>query len=687
MTTAAKKPVFLSHVNGLRAIAILGILFYHLNSAYCPAGYFGVDAFLIISGYFLLASLLKAESPGDIHYGSYLLKKSWRILIPWLAVTFVFCFGSVDYVLPADRDTMCCTSARGAFFGTEFLINNLFDFLNQIIHINFFLHIWYLSLICQMYIFLPLLVMLLLWLGRGKKLLVGVLAVFGLLSLALYALTTEPQVPESIRKALLSATGMKTAYYHLLPRMWEVLLGGVVLLLPAWQERPRLRMLLESLSMIALIASFFWYETGTPRVYVAAIAALLFIRYGGEGPVSRLLAWKPVQWIGTISFSLYLWHWPIMVGWKYVNLGQVFWYDELGMVLLSLLMAAISWALLERLRMPKSKAWWAWCVRFLPLAILIAFGASIRPYYKSIRADANAVFKTQGLLGDVIKMLEKEPGDDAIRRGYNAEIYPKCPVYIGKEVEGPPSFIIIGDSHSSHLWLGADRYCREHGEKGILFLNHITPFWYCYKTEQSEWDEKRAESLLDYLRRQEEVKYVFICMLWNARLYGDRSSNGGITMDWREMKQIPLEEQIKLREEGLAETCRRISALGKRVVILGDIPTLPNRPSPYEQWLKIKMLTGEDCPEYLAPVSRHMEQSKRSYELYKRLVEQGDAWAMIDCAEALREGDSYRTRNDEGKFLYFDFNHVTQIGSERVADYFMNEWKRLKQAAEAAPAE
>ncbi len=676
MQAATAKPDFLSHVNGLRALAILGVLFYHLNASWCPAGYFGVDAFLVISGYFLLASLLRAETPGDVHYGSYLLKKSWRILPSWLAVAIIFCVGSKGYLLPLDRVDICSTALRGAFFGADFYIDNLYNYFNPNAHNNLFLHFWYLSITCQMYIILPLLVMLLLCL-RSRRLLVAALAVIGLLSFALWVLTTSALLPEAARTGLLKSFGMKSSYYHLLPRLWEVLLGGAVLLLPAWQNRRGLRMLIETLAIAALVASYFCFETGSPQVYTAVIASLLFIRYGGEGPVSRALSWRPVQWIGTISFSLYLWHWPIMAGWKYIVLGQIAWYDEVGMVLLSLALGGTAWALIERLKMPKGSTVWAACLRFAPLALLILFAVSVRPYYKSIRTESNDSVRAQGLLMELVRQFDAEEKTPELMRGLKPGLFEKLPVYIGKDVDAQPSFFLIGDSHASHCYLGMRKYCEENGLKGILFSQIVTPFWYCRKTEQAEWDEEKAEAVMEYIRQHPELETVFIGMLWEPRLHGSRAQTGGVTYDWRKMSSLSAKESADLRDEGLRETCRRLTAMGRKVVLLADVPTLPYRPSPYEQWLKVKMLTGKDCPEYLVPVAQHKAEQKRCAELFAGIVEEGAALGVIDCAEPLRDGEHYRTRNDDNQFYFYDHNHLTTLGSERVYAYVMSEWQRL----------
>ncbi len=675
---------FLVHVNGLRAIAILGIVLYHLNAAYCPTGYFGVDVFLVISGYFLLASLMTAEVPGEVHYGSFLLKKAWRIIPSWFIVTCVFYFGCAWFMIPEDRLEICNTACRSAFFAADFYIDSRYDYFNQNAHQNLFLHYWYLSITCQVYILVPLVVMLLRFCSRKAATIAA--GLIGVLSLCLYVLTCTPQVPVEIRQAFLAGTGMKTAYYHLLPRLWEILAGGAVLLLPVWQEKTRLRKLLGTVGMVGIVSSFYLYATGSPQVYLAVVSTMLFIRYGGEGWVSRLLSWRPIQWLGTISFSLYLWHWPIMAAWKYVKLGEITWCDELSMLLLSIMFGVMAWRWIESLKMPKSSSRLMLCMRCLPILMMLFFAVGTRPYYKGVRSSVQSGLKGKGLLPEMVAEIMSQPQDEELVKGFLSRVHKDVPAYIGTNGEVAPSFLLIGDSHSTHSFHGLHRYCREHGIRGIFYNNTVIPFWGCYwsyKDNSSYWDETKAEALMEYLNQHPNIKCVFAALLWQTRLYGSPAEVGGETMDWREMRILSHEEQNAIREDGLREMCRRIAETGRRVILLEDVPKLPANITPYRLAEKVKLLRGEEPPEYLVPVHLHKKASGYA-EFFRRLVDEGVVWASIDCAEALRRGDFYRTRNDEGEYLYSDGNHLTYAGSELVGSYIMQEWERMVREDEEA---
>ncbi len=678
---------FMPHVNGIRAIAILGILFYHLNSAYCPAGYFGVDAFLVISGYFLLSSLMKAEKSQDIHYGSFLLKKAWRIIPSWLLVSCVFCLLGAMFMLAADGANSYLTAAASSIFLADYLIDLRYDYFNPNAHDNLFLHYWYLSITVQMYLVIPLLLILSLKF-LSKKLTVVLLALLAALSLCFYGVTTSLHLPAYVREGILGAVGMRTAYYHLLPRLWEILAGGAVLLLPDWRDRPGLRLTLESLGAVGLIASFFCFKTGSAQVYPAVLSTILMLRYGGDGWFSRILSLRPVQWIGTISFSLYLWHWPIMVAWKYATLGDITPRDEWGMVVLSFLLAALAWRYVEQLKMPQPSSLVKRCACFMPIAVLPVFCVASGKYYLHTRQQVAQAMP--GNDSDVAKYANSRPRDEALLEGFEQGSFERLPSYIGNTQGVAPSFLLMGDSHSRHLYMGLEHYCNYHHQRGVFLNNSVSPYWWCYKFSSSgsaSWDERKAEALLAYLKAQPCVKYVFIAQSWHMQLYGTSTELLADTTDWRTMEKLNQGEQDRLREEGLRETCRRLSEMGARVVLLADTPRLPSEPVPYPHWFRMKKIYNHTPEPCKISLQQHGQREARYNDLFRNLKEEGVVWGIIDCAEPLRDGEHYRIQQGDD-FFFYDNNHLSLSGSILVADYVMKEWERMKQAdaATAVPS-
>ncbi len=670
MNAPSSSSPYLTHINGLRALAILAILFYHLRASYCPAGYFGVDIFLVISGFLLFRSLLKQDAARSFNYGSFWLKKAWRILPSWFLVTIATC-GMAMWLMSEERVASALHTARfSAVLGADYEIDWSGDYFNVFSQQNPLLHFWYLSITEQLYLIAPLLVVPLVRF-TSRKVAAWVLGCLGAISLTFYVLTTTPGLlPLTTQKAMMGGLGMQTVYYHLLPRFWEILAGVAVLLMPDMGRCPWLRSLLAVGGLAAMLVSFFLYETGSPAVYLAVAGAMLTLRYGDKGVCAHILAWKPMQAVGAISFSLYLWHWPAMVFWKYSRLDRPDAWDEVGMIALSLLLGTVFWFLVERLKTPGQKGWVGTLLRCSVLLTLpLVYVGAVRTHehivkkayegatdWFTTRQTAMPDFKDNPHVAHGFPELKKESigGEPGFYR---------LPHTIGdpKADHIPYSFIVIGDSHASHLYVGLDQVCREMGVRGIHLYNSCTPYWFLNeKLEKgnAEWNKSRAEGFLAYMAAHPEIRYVLIGQYWENRL----SRRSGT--DWRTGKVISTnEERRKLSEEGLRELCARLKAQGKTVVLLGGTP-LFERPAPMDEMERCKKLKITP-PRRCVTVEQHEKKQKQANRILRKLESDGCA-RYIDLAPALLHKGEYPAMLN-GEFLYGDCIHLTLPGSVLVA--------------------
>ncbi len=662
---------YLFHINGLRAIAILAVLFYHLRSGYCPAGYFGVDVFLVISGFLLFRSLLAVEAAGRFHYGSYLLKKAWRTLPSWFFVTAAVCTLSLVFLQSSRLITILGTAGYSAVFLADYYIDHNGDYFNIYSQQNPLLHLWYLSITQQLYILAPLLLIPLARFcpRRGLILLMGLLA---MLTLSCYIHSNSlTLLPEAGRSAMLQAIGSKSAYYHLIPRFWEIAAGAGILLLPAMERQPRLRSLLGLAGLIGLPASFFLCETGSPAVYLSVLSALLAIRYGDTGPAARLLGCKGLQVLGTISFSLYLWHWPVMVFWKFCCMDNPGPWDEAGMLLLSLALGALSWYAIERLRMPTRAGLAGGLLRasvILPPLVT---------YLGATRAS-NALEHTAQQAPLVTVSAPEYERDASLLGG------------LGKHGEllrlgaptAPPSFLLIGDSHAGHLYDAFNRACHRERLRGIFLNRSLCPFWYLSQPpngyDSCTWNPELAEGLLHELEQQVGIRHVIIALSWELRFSRDKG------LDWRSGKPVAAgEERRALAALGLREFCERLKECGKSVIILGDTPMFPS-PPPLDEWERCKALPIPYAERFVTQEA-HRSRNAFSHHLFEALQAEGLA-QYIDLAPALLVEGAYPARVD-GQFLYQDWDHLSDAGEERALRYLMPRLLPLLrgQAARSAP--
>ncbi len=641
--------VFLPYVPGIRALAIMGVLFYHISHEYCPAGYFGVDVFLVISGYFLFRSLMNEAHVSDFHYGHYLLNKAWRILPSWFVCCVVVVLASAFFMAPRNSLLVIHTAMASSLSIADYRIDGFYDYFNDYAELNSLLHLWYLSIIVQFFVVAPLLLMPFLRSGSGKY---GKLLIFivGVVSLIYYVLTTSSILLPQYRSQLLSYIGARNAYYHLFPRLWELVAGYCILWLPSLENRRSLRTILALLGVAGIICSYFIYGVGSPNAYLAVMSTMLLIRYAHDGICFRLLTWKPLLWIGTISFSLYLWHWPIITLWKYFCFSSVPLCDELIMVFLSLLFGYAAWRWVERYSGPPVKSFYLRALSVLA-CILVMLTSSLLLWWKIRRLP----------LADFPDSLLHFPGkagprDAALLRGYDTSAFPCMPIYCGSHSQSGPSFLLLGDSHSLHLYPGLHRACTEQGICGIALNSSVVPTWGRY---EERWSPQCEKALLQYLERHPEIEYVLVSLLWSSRLWGGLDSC----------------EQGHYAEH-FADAWEILRRSGKQVILLADTPFFTDRVSPYEKWERVQMFGRRDVPVDCITIKQHREHQREANNQLQTWLDSGLACAVIDLSVPLEDDGKFPSRR-EGKFLYSDCHHLTAEGSRIVGKYLASELSRI----------
>ncbi|WP_150243356.1 acyltransferase family protein [Nocardiopsis quinghaiensis] len=304
---------FRPEVQGLRAVAVLLVLAYHLDPALLPGGYVGVDVFFVISG-FLITSLLyrEADEHGRVSIGGFYVRRVRRLLPA--ATTVLLTTGVVAFfVLPVTRlaDTAWQLVASAAYVENLYLARQAVDYLASDTPPSPVQHFWSLSVEEQFYLVWPLLFVVWAlarrrWRAEARTLIVLLGAVL-VLSLACSVLLTQREAA--------------SAYFLPLTRAWELAVGGLLAVGLAHGSLPeRWRPFLGWLGLAAVAVAALTYDDGTPFPGWAAVlpvlggaAVIAAEQSAGRLSASRLLSTAPARWIGDMSYSLYLWHWPLIV--------------------------------------------------------------------------------------------------------------------------------------------------------------------------------------------------------------------------------------------------------------------------------------------------------------------------------------------------------------------------------------
>lgn len=331
---------FRPDIEGLRAIAVLLVLMYHARFGF-TGGFVGVDVFFVVSGFLITSLLIHEGVSGSISLPEFWARRARRLLSA-SALTVVATLIASWFMLEPSRLASLAGDALGI---ATFSVNIRFavlrsDYLSGLTLPSPLLHFWSLALEEQFYLIWPIILAVAARFRQFKRILGSLIVVLFAGSLAASYFYT-PIYP--------------VAAYFLLPtRAWELLAGaGLALVVPQLSRlHVPLRALLGWTGLIGvlLVGWFFDENTVFPGVIaavpVAATAAMVISGCGTACGPGRLLAITPLQWIGRRSYSLYLWHWPLLVllESRFGILGVV---PRIGALLLSTLLAVLSFALVE----------------------------------------------------------------------------------------------------------------------------------------------------------------------------------------------------------------------------------------------------------------------------------------------------------------------------------------------------
>lgn len=340
MTTLAYRP----EIDGLRAIAVAGVVLYHLEPGLLPGGFAGVDVFFVISGY-LITSLLLAEwrNSGRIDLADFYARRIRRLMPAlWLVITSVmlasvFLLGHLGE--PFHR-TLDGVKASLLFLANVYFLGTSGDYFAGPSDELPLLHLWSLAVEEQFYLVFPLLLGWLLARGRGSAW--KALWLLSGLSLLLAEHWLSVLPPH--------------AFFHMPSRFWELAAGALVALsaIPA-QSGARYRGL--TLLGLAMLAFALWFSgwrghfpgVGALPAVLGTVLVLVGVHRGADlGVGGRLLAARPVVALGLWSYALYLWHWPLLALDRAIRLSPSPLAWRAALCLLAVLLAALTYRYVEQ---------------------------------------------------------------------------------------------------------------------------------------------------------------------------------------------------------------------------------------------------------------------------------------------------------------------------------------------------
>lgn len=349
-----KKRRYITGLDGIRAIAVIMVLAYHLKLALFKSGFLGVTVFFVLSGYLITGILIsEVEEEGTIDLKNFWLRRIRRLVpaVMSMAVVIIFVSAVVNRII----FTKGCKDFLASVLG----FNNWWQIFNKVSYFEAagvpspFTHCWSLAIETQFYLIYPLILLGIYKLvksreeGRAKRglLFAGVTLLLALISVILMIVLFDPQQDAS------------RVYYGTDTRAFSLLFGALLAILWKYQMVPRrlsasVNMVLGSVSFAVLLvmtiaingSSNFWYRGGQ---FVGTILTVLVIYTvsGRKTWLSRFLSNPVLKWIGDRSYSIYLWHYPIIL---LISKGiKASWWITLIEIVLSVVLAELSYRFIE----------------------------------------------------------------------------------------------------------------------------------------------------------------------------------------------------------------------------------------------------------------------------------------------------------------------------------------------------
>lgn len=431
-------------IDGLRAVAIIPILLFHAGLTQLSGGFIGVDVFFVISG-FLITSIISRElDAGTFSILTFYKRRVLRIFpalyVMLAAVLLVGCL----VMLPNEVDPLGRSAAAASGFISNIYFWKTADYFSGSADLKPLLHTWSLGVEEQFYIFYPLLLMVVArWFRRWIALAIG-LMVLGSFAVSL----------------VLGFIGPGAAFYLLPSRAWELGLGGLVAVgaFPKLASKT-MREVAAATGLALIVAGLCFIRADglfpAPWALLPCGGAALLIAYGDSSAIGRLLSISPLRWIGAISYSLYLLHWPIIAFYRLQTGISLTPLESLVLVLVSIAAAALSYYLVEqpmlgRYRNSQVGKALGGGTGLLAAGLAASMVVSVNAdNWRAYSAESRRIMSYAHYVGTSEHTYQYRPGECFIESTGN-QVFDRDRCL--KRSDSKPNVVLLGDSHAAQYW-------------------------------------------------------------------------------------------------------------------------------------------------------------------------------------------------------------------------------------------
>ena len=524
-------------IDFLRAVSVLSVIIFHLNKDLFPLGYLGVDIFFIISGYLISKIIIKEINDKKFTFYNFYLRRAKRILPVLLIVLVVIFILSSFVLLLSDLKYLSKSllSSLGFFSNIYFWITGGYFGTND--ELKPLLHLWSLSIEGQFYIFFPFIFYLILKIEKYKYfkfiIVLSISAISFFLSLYI------------IKK------GHYELSFFLLPfRIWEFGLGTFVALLPKIQIKNNFyKFFAISFAFVIIILNFYKLPDNLPPATLVVLGSGIIIYLGIEKKdfFYKFINFRLLIFTGLISFSLYLWHWPIISLFKYVTIEELNFFQLLFCFILTYIISIFSWKYIELYFLIKANLNTLFRYIFFNIFILIFFCILIlfnQNFPSRYNKLSNSIADAVGTWYHCSFLEYRKFGDT-----YACKINLK-----NKE---NPKIVLYGNSHAHMYGWGLKEALKQKKISGLTI-----PLNSCLPTIDINISTKCLEKVNNYYKaiiNDDQIKIVLIGLTWG-------------TLNLIDKDKVNYFDETK-RNKSLLELIQNLENNNKKVYLIGPIET------------------------------------------------------------------------------------------------------------------
>jgi len=665
-TQASHHPTYRPEIDGLRAVAVIPVIFFHLGVTFFSRGFIGVDIFFVISGYLISLKLLEELAQGNLSLVGFYQNRAKRIL-PALNTMMLATAIAALILMPPDE---LSSFGESLFYTSAFLANHFFlsstDYFAPAADTLPLLHTWSLAVEEQFYFGFPLLLGLL-WKKCRRYVFPALLGML-VFSYLLHLLGTK-NFPAS-------------SYFYLATRAWELLAGSALAFHVSRANRqlakPAMKVWGSCLGLACITLSLVgWPGDQPPAPYLwtllPVIGTVLLIGSTDKHQLlGKVLASRAMVYVGRLSFSLYLWHFPIFA---FAKIQEHTHHEASPIVLLLTSLVIVSAASFHWIENPirylKNPGLRFWLAMISVQTGLLAFGYALHRH--------TSFFKTY------------TPGQELVSAKFNfqapslswqlceqATLENPC---VGGDTQAKAKIVLIGDSHVFTLFDALSQQAKELNLKLVLYTKgNCPPLWVEDPSGYTDKCLQANQRVFEHLIRQADIHAVVLSARWAWYFHGtgfDNGQKGYIGKPSPFMKQLPLNSARRhiVLSDWMQQTVTKLSQFDHDLYVINTIPE--------PGWLLHKK--SIDLALLPIDIEQTLRYDKKVFFARNKAVD--DALAgfvktasirLIQASSVLcpEEGTPVKCLTwQQGLPLYADDNHLTPVGARLVAEEFRRQWR------------